>query len=166
MIKNRHFPVDVRGIIREIAIRMNGEPFVPDFTTVARFIDNNTSALAAVVAKFYLAQISQQRSASMRDVHVDISQLIDRQFCLYARDLSTGQLLELKKAVFQAIASGFFTRIPHSVGTWDNCKLERLSNDSYTVACTMQRDIPIKRGVTRISVHTTDRFRPFHSRAL
>ena len=166
MINTRNFSVDARGITREIASRLAAEPFVDDFTCVAKFIDNNSAAIYALIAKFYLSQISQQRAARISDVQDAIATLVDRQFCLYARNLNYGQLREIKHAMFQAVASGFFTRQPHSTGVWTSCKLERLSNDNYSIACAVQRDVPLKRGVTRINVHTPDRFRPVQGRSL
>lgn len=135
-MEHKVIQIDTRGVAMDIAMRISREPYIRDLTTVSSFIDSEYFRICEIIAKFWQAQISNQRACTVHQVQNEISSLIDGAFCRSGVMLSNPQLQSLKTAFLEAMVSAYFARAPIGSVNWDQVELVRLNMETFTLRCT------------------------------
>lgn len=137
-MQHKVIQIDTRGAAMDIAMQLSREPYIRDLTTISRFIDSEYFTIAGIVARFWQAQVSNQREISLADIKGQIHQLIGGAFCRSDVSLSAPQLEQLKNSFFQALVSAYYARLPDGQNNWDRCELAQLNMDTYVLRCTKE----------------------------
>lgn len=128
--------IDTRGVAMDIAMRTSREPYIRDLTTVSAFIDSQYFTICGIIAKFWQAQVSNQKACTVQSVQREIASLVDGAFCRTSSMFSMPQLQSFKAAFFEAMVSAYYARVPAVSTNWDTVELVRIDMENYVLHCT------------------------------
>lgn len=142
MIERRVFKVDTHAISTQLVLRLASMGIPTTMQSIGGFIDTAQTDIASASASYYLARISNGKSATLDYAYMQIHNLVTKKLTTHIPSLTYDQMEKAKLVVMRAIEYVYTQQFGNDVGEWSSVTAMTHTPTEHAIIAT-RRKTPI-----------------------